>query len=62
VSALEAELEEPGRRIAASQPEAEIPWWERRFASFQDDPWYVQASELGREQRQAMNLLDDERA
>ena len=53
VATLEAEVAELKERLAASQQKDAVPWWERRFGAFKDDPEYDEAMRLGREYRES---------
>jgi hypothetical protein len=58
VMALEEEVARLKReiRIASSS----IPWWERIFGTFADDPIYEEAMRLGREYRESQRELDSD--
>ena len=47
MSALEAEVAELKKRLKAEPQRAAVPWWERRFGAFRDDPLYDEAAERG---------------
>ena len=41
--------------------EAAVPWWERRFGAFKDDPAYDEAMRLGAEYRRSqLTPADDD--
>ena len=60
LAALEAEVAELKTRLEALQPENKVPWWERRFGAFKDDPEYDEAMRLGREYRESLRPKDNE--
>jgi hypothetical protein len=62
MTALEAEVARLKRQMMAQSPQADIPWWERRFGAFQDDPLYDQAARLGAEYRKAQPTPADDDA
>jgi hypothetical protein len=41
-------------------PDAALPWWERRFGAFKDDPMYEEAMRLGTEYRKSQPLPPDD--
>jgi hypothetical protein len=51
LTALEAEVAELKRRMAAV--DAEAPWWERIAGSFENDPHYEKAMRLGQQYRRS---------
>lgn len=52
VAALEAEVQRlKNERYKTS--EQDMPWWERRFGAFQDDPIHEEAMRLGAEYRRS---------
>ncbi len=52
VAALEAEVQRlKNERDKAS--DQDMPWWERRFGAFKDDPMYEEAMRLGTEYRRS---------
>ncbi len=53
VAALEQELARLKRELQESR--AAKPWWERIAGTFQADPVYEEAMELGREYRRSTN-------
>ena len=59
VAALEAEVArlKQGR---LGVPENALPWWERRFGAFKDDPMYDEAMRLGAEYRKSQPLPADD--
>jgi hypothetical protein len=59
VATLEAEVAELKERLAASQEKNAVPWWERRFGAFKDDPEYEEAMRLGREYRESLRPKDE---
>ena len=52
VAALEAEVAKLKSKLA--ERETSLPWWERIVGTFQDDPIYEQAMQLGRQYRQSL--------
>ena len=57
VAELEAQV---SRLLNTKAPEdKEIPWWERRFGAFKDDPYYDEAARLGAEYRRAQPTAAD---
>jgi hypothetical protein len=59
VAALEEEVARL-KRERASAVEARVPWWERRFGAFKDDPLYDEAMRLGEEFRLSQPTPADE--
>jgi len=53
MSALEAEVAQLKERLKGERPQVIAPWWERRFAAFQDDPVYDEAARLGAQYRRS---------
>jgi len=53
VEALEAELAQLKQKVNAT-PDSELPWWEKRWGMFDDDPDYEKAMELGRKYRESL--------
>ncbi|NJL54907.1 MAG: hypothetical protein HC840_31900 [Leptolyngbyaceae cyanobacterium RM2_2_4] len=55
VSALEAELAELLilKELLADSPQQEPSWWTRIAGSFEDDPTFEEAAQLGRDWRQS---------
>ena len=51
VAALEAEVAQLKQERGNAQ--VEVPWWEKIWGTFKDDPDYQEAMRLGREYRQA---------
>ena len=56
VAALEAEVARLKQRLEGERPQVAIPWWERRFGAFRDDPMYDEAARLGEEYRRSRPL------
>jgi hypothetical protein len=52
VAALEAEVAKLKSKL--EERETSLPWWERIVGTFQDDPIYEQAMQLGRQYRQSL--------
>jgi len=59
VTALEAEMTQLKRTQQAATNMA-VPWWERRFGAFKDDPMYDAAMRLGAAYRQSQPTPEDE--
>jgi len=59
VAALEAEVAQlkRERQGATKMP---LPWWERRFGAFKDDPIYDEAMRLGVAYRTSQSTPQDE--
>lgn len=53
VEALEAEVSRLKQKVNAA-PNSELPWWEKRWGMFDDDPDYEKAMELGRKYRESL--------
>ena len=53
LTTLEAEMAALKKSLTAQTPKDGIPWWEKRFGAFKDDPMYDEAMRLGREWREA---------
>jgi hypothetical protein len=61
LAALEADVARL-KQEQARKSEAVVPWWERRFGAFKDDPAYDEAMQLGAAYRQAQPTpVDDVR-
>lgn len=60
VAALESELAQIKSREAERQKIQCMPWWERRFGSFKDDPGYDEIVRLGAEYRKSQPLAMDD--
>ena len=59
VAVLEQEVARLKReRRQAAEPT--VPWWERRFGAFKDDPAYDEAMRLGAEYRRSQPTAADE--
>ena len=55
VLALSDELAEIKKKVTHGHtPEAEMPWWEKRWGLFDNDPDYEMAMKLGREYRESL--------
>jgi len=55
VAALERELQHVKAALAASQPPAALPWWERLTGSFATDPLFDEMVAAGQAYRRAQN-------
>jgi hypothetical protein len=53
VRALEGEVAKLKQRLTAA-PHAQLPWWERVYGAFENDPAYDEAMRLGREYRESL--------
>ncbi|MGE0132360.1 MAG: hypothetical protein AB7U82_30120 [Blastocatellales bacterium] len=53
VEALEAEVSRLKQKVSA-EPDSELPWWEKRWGMFDNDPDYEKAMELGRKYRESL--------
>jgi len=60
VAALEAEVERLKQARMGEPAKTEMPWWERRFGAFKDDPMYEEAMRLGVEYRRSQPTPADE--
>jgi hypothetical protein len=60
VTALETELAQLKKQLAAEKPQGAIPWWEKIFGTFADSEEYEEAMRLGREYRESLRPKDDE--
>lgn len=58
LAVLEAEVAQlkRGKKMA----DKTIPWWERRFGAFKDDPMYEEAERLGTAYRRSQPMPGDE--
>ena len=59
VTALEAEVIQL-KRAWQGATKMSVPWWERRFGAFKDDPMYDEAMRLGAVYRQSQPAPEDE--
>jgi hypothetical protein len=59
VAALEAEMARLKQERTSAEG-ASIPWWERRFGAFKDDPAYDEAMRLGAEYRRSQPTPADD--
>ena len=59
VTALEAEVMQL-KQAWQGATKMSIPWWERRFGAFKDDPMYDEAMRLGAAYRQSQPAPEDE--
>jgi hypothetical protein len=60
VTAIEAELAQLKKQLAAEKPQAGVPWWEKIFGTFADSEEYEEAMRLGREYRESLRPKDDD--
>jgi hypothetical protein len=61
VAALEAEIAQL-KQERSSTAAVSVPWWERRFGAFKDDPIYDEAMRLGAEYRKSQPTPADDDA
>jgi hypothetical protein len=54
LAALEAEVAQIKKQLAAEKTPTAVPWWEQRFGAFADSPEYEEATRLGREYRASL--------
>jgi hypothetical protein len=59
IMALEAEVMQL-KRAWQGATNMSVPWWERRFGAFKDDPMYDEAMRLGVAYRQSQPTSEDE--
>jgi hypothetical protein len=60
LTAIEKELAQLKKQLAMEKPQATMPWWERRFGAFKDDPIYDEAARLGAEYRKSQPTPADD--
>lgn len=60
LAVLEVEVAQLKARLEGEQLKNKMPWWERRFGAFEDDPEYDESLRLGREYRESLRPKDDE--
>src|SRR5690349_21037637 len=60
VAALEDEVAQLKTKMGKEQSSDALPWWERIFGAFRDDPLYEEAMALGRAYRGALRPPDEE--
>lgn len=53
MDALEAEVARLKQRVEGAPPPAAVPWWEKRFGAFENDPLYDEVARLGAEYRRS---------
>jgi hypothetical protein len=53
VTALEGEVARLKQHLSPA-PQAQLPWWERIYGAFENDPAYDEAMRLGREYRESL--------
>lgn len=61
LAALEAEVAEIKKSIAANGTQAK-PWWEQRFGAFACSPEYEEAAQAGRDYRESLRPGSDQDA
>jgi hypothetical protein len=54
VTAIEAELAQLKKQLAAEKPQGDLPWYEKIFGTFADSEEYEEAMRLGREYRESL--------
>ena len=59
LAAVERELTQIKRQLAAGKPQSSPAGWERIFGSFADSEGFDEAVRLGREYREAQNAQSD---
>jgi hypothetical protein len=59
VTALEAEVARL-KQERVNTVEAPVPWWERRFGAFRDNPAYDEAMRLGAQYRHSQPTAADD--
>ena len=62
MAALEAEVAQIKQRLGTDSPRSDVPWWERRFGAFKNDPLYEEAVRLGAEYRRSQPTPADDDA
>ena len=60
VANLEAEVARLKERLMEEPAHKVVPWWERIYGTFKDDPLYEEAMALGRAYRESLRPHDDE--
>lgn len=60
LAALETEVAQLKKQLAREKPPSDVPWWERRFGAFKDDPLYEEAMRLGAEYRKSQPTPADD--
>lgn len=60
LSAVERELTQLKRQLAAAKPNGAAPWWEKIAGTFAGSEEYEEAMRLGREYRISLRPEDDE--
>jgi hypothetical protein len=60
VATLELEVARLKRQLTEEHQQNTIPWWEKIYGTFKDDPYYEEAMRLGREYRESLRPHDDE--
>lgn len=53
IESLEKEIKEVRQQFGNS-PSSALPWWEQRWGTFDNDPDYEKAMELGRKYRESL--------
>ena len=54
VSEIEAKLEQLTQQVASQAKKPDVPWWEKIWGTFANDPYYDEAMELGRKYRESL--------
>jgi hypothetical protein len=57
---LEAEVARLKEQLTPPKQQHAVPWWERRFGAFKDDPMYEKAMSLGAEYRRSQPTPADD--
>lgn len=60
LTAVEAELAQLKKRLAAENPQPPLPWWEQIFGTFAGSEAHEEATRLGREYRESLRPKADE--
>jgi len=62
MTVLEAEVARLKKLLPPGETNRVVPWWEKRFGAFKDDPLYDEAMRLATEYRQSQPTPLDEDA
>lgn len=60
MAALETEMARIKQQLSTQLPAADVPWWERRFGAFKNDPLYDEAMRRGAEYRRSQPTPADD--
>ena len=61
MSEVEAKLEQLAQQVANQNKTADVPWWEKIWGTFANDPYYDEAMELGRKYRESLRPKEPQR-